>query len=123
MMSVYGFNYDDAYNDIEKMVGAPCECSLERLSLDQLRVKIKRFGLNFNRYLAGGEKLGTKNAASAVWAGLMDEIAFEEESAREEQEENATYYSMFIPAVDYATKASYENTYESYDSDFALGAY
>lgn len=121
MMSVFGFNYDDAYNDIEKMVGAPCECSLERLSLDQLRVKIKRFGLNFNHYLGDGAKTDARSAVSVSWAGLMNEIEEEEASAREEQEETATYYSMFIPAVDYAAKASYENTYERCDGDYAMG--
>ena len=125
-MSVFGFDYDEAYSDLANRGTDTVNLRLESLSYDQLRNKLKRMGLDYNRYFGEAARLGSVSAergASHSDEAFLEELEESEQAASEEAAENATYFSFLIPK-DYLEEQSFAGSYSyaSYGGD-SYGSY
>ncbi len=89
-VSMYGFDYDEAYRDLENSGLDAGACRLESLSFDQLKAKLSRNGLNVNHYLEASRMKGVGNASGRN--SLYADVEEAEEEEKRIGEETSVWY-------------------------------
>ncbi len=88
-VSMYGFDYDEAYRDLENSGLSAGACNLEALSFDQLKAKIGRYGLDINDYM---ESSRMKKVGKSTRNSLYSDVEEAEEEEKRISEETEVWF-------------------------------